>query len=878
MNANEAAQMCARAEESFKKLNGCPLDRILDVFGKMGEKWADPKYHLRKLALEQLPEETGFSTEMIELGLKELCWLFDPRVLRKKIATELKGIPRTGSGFYDHSTQTEFKWRPLGTALHVLSGNVFLVAAGSLVEGLLTGNSTILKPSSSEKIFPKLLLQSLKGCDEEGIVSGSVQLADYSASQAEVIAQFKKRVDAIVIWGGEEAVKAYREGLSARTRLVVFGPKLSLAVATKEGLKTQGLKLTAQRLARDISVWDQNACTAPQACFVEGTAGAGLLAGALAASMKEISRKLPPGRPDPDTAAEIRKLRTVFEIAQTRKEALLLESEKDLDWTIVVDKNMATFEPSPLHRTIKIIPFENFDEVIAQLERLRGYIQTVGLAVSPGERKEITARLENSGALRIVEAGSMALGNIDDPHDGSYDLPQLMNLVFTRVALPEGLEPGDVLDPEERTGLINSRFKELIRTARASSYYSKIFKGLKIETIADLGKLPVLTREKMEANMPPRGYGLYTGDLKEKLKSSLSPFPGAITGGYVTRSGGSTGLPKFSIYDGRDWEEMISHAVRVLRAAGLRAGDRLANCFMAGELYGGFVSFDHINCRLGATTFAFAGDSRPELFAQVWKKFSINAIEGVPSTILPLLRKAKELQPALTLEKVIFAGSPMSETDRGWLKSALKVKRVSSVIGANDGGQLAYQCPEMNGTFHHTADEFNYIEITDEKGHGVGDGTPGRILITSLLKFAFPLIRYDVGDLGRIVPGKCACGRTGRILEFLGKSGDEFSAGCLNLKYREFKNALKKFAFTELQAAVKNSVGGEILSLRLETPDFSSKTLKSAIYGGFLKNMPEIKNKLDSGGLYRLEIELHRPGSLPRTPGSRKVKNVSDER
>ncbi|MEK7721187.1 MAG: hypothetical protein AAB359_02225, partial [Elusimicrobiota bacterium] len=321
-----------------------------------------------------------------------------------------------------------------------------------------------------------------------------------------------------------------------------------------------------------------------------------------------------------------------------------------------------------------------------------------------------------------------------------------------------------------------------------------------------------------------------------------------------------------------------SHAVGILRACGLKQGDRLANCFMAGDLYGGFVSFDHINCRIGATTFAFAGEVRPAMFADVWKKFSINALEGVPSSMMPMLRKAKELEPALTLETVISAGSPLSETDRRWLKSTLKVKRVSSVIGANDGGQIAYQCAELSGAFHHTADDFNYIEITDEKGRGVPDGTHGRILITSLLKFAFPLIRYDIGDLGRIVPGSCACGRTARVLEFLGKSGDEVVIGCLNLKYREIRSALKKFSFTELQVAAKNSVNGEILALRLETPDFSSKTLKCGVYNGVLEGMPAVKRRLESGDIYKLEVELHKPGSLPRTITSRKVKNVIDER
>ena len=68
----------------------------------------------------------------------------------------------------------------------------------------------------------------------------------------------------------------------------------------------------------------------------------------------------------------------------------------------------------------------------------------------------------------------------------------------------------------------------------------------------------------------------------------------------MSRSGGSTGIPKFSVYDRADWNSLIDAGERAVRFAGLRMNDRLANCMMAGDLYGSFVSFDHINSRIGA--------------------------------------------------------------------------------------------------------------------------------------------------------------------------------------------------------------------------------------------------------------------------------------
>ena len=140
---------------------------------------------------------------------------------------------------------------------------------------------------------------------------------DYSSYPDGRHGTFKAEVDGVVVWGGKDAVEAYRNQLPARTKCIVFGPKLSVAVLTERGIKRLGVDETATRLADEISIWDQNACTAPQMCFVEGEKNARLLVESLAARLEEEeSETLPCGPADVDTAVEIQKVRGISEMEE----------------------------------------------------------------------------------------------------------------------------------------------------------------------------------------------------------------------------------------------------------------------------------------------------------------------------------------------------------------------------------------------------------------------------------------------------------------------------------------------------------------------------------------------------------------------------------
>jgi len=859
LTSSEAQCILEKAQSRRAAIQNFPQDKTLRVLQSLGQVWADPKNRFRQKCLKELPVETGFSKEMIEVSLQSLSDTLSADKLERKLKTELRGIVR-GEWKWDRETNTRHSFEPLGIILHILSGNVYLVGLGSLVEGLLTGNVTLLKQSSEETVFLPYLMESLQEIDKEGVLAKSVAVFDYPSTDQEVIRIFKRAVDGIVIWGGEEAVKAYRNELPARTRVIVYGPKLSFAVVTEKGIHESSTERVADQIAKELMVWDQNACTAPQMVFVEKEDSAQKLASHIADSLGKVNQVIPPGSADLNTAVEIQKIRGVREIAQARGEGRLWSSTGNVDWTVFTS-TVQSIEPSPLHRTIKIVGFEKWEEIEREMELLRGYIQTVGLCVGHEEVTSLSEKLFKAGALRVLEVGQMGSGEIDDPHDGSFDLSQFGNFVFQR-GDSQGRAPEDEMPIEKYQSLIDSRLRILIDHAKRSPFYSQKLLGVEVEGIRDLPRIPILSRKNMEEQGDPQTQGLKTRDW---------------WGGYVTRSGGSTGKPKFSIYDGPDWEALVNSAMRVLEGAGLRKGDRVANCMLAGDLYGSFVSFDHINSRVGATSFAFAGELKVDVFLQTWLDFKINVIEAIPTVLMPLLRKCKEKERDFAIEKVIFGGQPLSPADREWIVEHCGAKRISSIIGANDGGHLGYQCAFSNGNIHHLVDDYNFIEIVNRKGETVAEGESGKVLITTLQKLGFPLIRYEIGDSARFVSGQCECGRKGRRIEYLGRTDDMVSVGLMNFNYSDVLGAIGNEKVSLVQVVAKSSEKGESIQINIETEqntqDFAQK-IRDKLLGG----IPRLAEALSKGSLFSLDISLKKPGELIRDPRTGKVRLVIDER
>ncbi|RKT12194.1 phenylacetate-CoA ligase [Streptomyces sp. 1114.5] len=424
-------------------------------------------------------------------------------------------------------------------------------------------------------------------------------------------------------------------------------------------------------------------------------------------------------------------------------------------------------------------------------------------------------------------------------------------LAQARAAAADGLD-----------GRVAARLRYLVERARRTPYYG----GLDLPRVtarADLQRLPVLNKSDLEQHSLPTARDLSSGDRPS---------------GEVLRSGATAGTPRYIVYSRADWTNMVREAIPVLYALGLRPGDRVINTLFGGELYGGLVTSQNELSRMPVETYTVGGSASADHILMLVRHFDANVVLGMPALLLPVLRAAKAAFPELRLEKVLYGGSPMMETDKQWLRDELGAKTVASILAANDGAQLGYQCSEMSGTLHHVCDDYNLIEVVDEQGRPLPDGEVGELLVTSLQKLEGPLIRYRIGDIGRIFPYSCGCGLTGRVLEYLGRSDGQIKAHAQTMLYADVVAELAAFEVSQVQVEVASLDGHESIVIRTE----SARPLDPAVVKAHLESRFSLLGSRQEWEtdelLLHFAVECLGEGELPRHPVSGKVRGVIDRR
>jgi phenylacetate-CoA ligase len=156
-----------------------------------------------------------------------------------------------------------------------------------------------------------------------------------------------------------------------------------------------------------------------------------------------------------------------------------------------------------------------------------------------------------------------------------------------------------------------------------------------------------------------------------------------------------------------------------------------------------------------------------------WDQVGPAALFGYPSSIALFVRHAQQQRRLLDtsrLKAIFVTGEVCFPQDRSVIESYFGVP-VADGYGSREAGFIAHQCPE--GRMHITAE--NVIVEFLKDGLPVPDGSCGEITVTHLDAYGMPFVRYQTGDVGRLIPGRCACGRglplmdvvQGRTTDFL---------------------------------------------------------------------------------------------------------------
>ena len=368
-------------------------------------------------------EALRLSTRVAEARLRQAREMFSGEALTYRLEREL-GVDyglthRPAPPFCGRSISERIV--PLGVLFHIAAGNADALPAYSVVEGLLAGNVNILKlPSAADGGLSLRLLARL--IEIEPCLAGYIYALDYSSRDTQELGLLARLADAVVIWGGDEAVSSVRKMTPPDTKIVEWGHKISFAYATERGLAEGQM----EGLARHICETNQLLCSSCQGVFVDTDD--------MAAVRRFAERFLPILERTSEEYPADAGLGAQAQVTLRRRSA---ELEAVLGGGRVfggAESSISALEDSRLETGIM---FRNIwakrlprGRIIKELRPYKNHLQTAALLCGAAERDELTQLLLMAGVSRVTRGENMSESYCGEPHDGEFALRRYTRIAF----------------------------------------------------------------------------------------------------------------------------------------------------------------------------------------------------------------------------------------------------------------------------------------------------------------------------------------------------------------------------------------------------------------------------------------------------------------
>ena len=297
---------------------------------------------------------------------------------------------------------------------------------------------------------------------------------------------------------------------------------------------------------------------------------------------------------------------------------------------------------------------------------------------------------------------------------------------------------------------VSNQIENLLKHAKSTTQYYAKQKNLKLE------EFPVVNKRILIEN--------YDDILSENYKNQKL---------HTMSTSGSTGTPFTVVQDKRKRSRVIAAVIFFGKQCGYHFGER--QMFLRAWVKS--VEKNKIK--------KFLQNMIPEDISKLDEK-KLTEIENILLTdqkISNILSYAstleklskflvdKEHRPTEFSVKSIISGSEILQDEtREKLKKVFGCNIVSRYAN-EENGILGQECLENHKEFHLNYADYYFEFLKLEEDVPAQDGEMARIVITDLYNYAFPMIRYDTGDLA--IVGKSSCENKGKVIkEIYGRKVD----------------------------------------------------------------------------------------------------------
>ena len=393
-----------------------PSEDIISFLNQVGDLWKNKNYELRKESVKISSLTTGYHEKMIQFSYDMIPYILSKEFLNQTIDIELHN--RKFLDEWIEAGETMVRAIPIGKLLHIVAGNVPIVSILSFMMGILTKNVNIVKVASGDPSTFIHFVLSFQEIDKNHPVTKTTS-ALYWKHDSEAEKECFDIVNGILVWGGFDAVHSARKKSKPNQVILEFGPRKSVQLIGKEVYENDTkLQEVAQKIAHDLSLYDQQACHSPQIAFVEGEAEK--LCRAIAKAMETKERNLPKGYTSVDEKTAVSHERMM---AKFRGDKVF--QPDSTKWTIILTKDFENTVQHPLSRTLYVIEVKDLKEVLEYIDET-----VMVVAFSSFKRlNELKDEIFKRGVDRITVIGKMGYFPLGYPQEGRRNLSQLVKWV-----------------------------------------------------------------------------------------------------------------------------------------------------------------------------------------------------------------------------------------------------------------------------------------------------------------------------------------------------------------------------------------------------------------------------------------------------------------
>jgi phenylacetate-CoA ligase len=380
-----------------------------------------------------------------------------------------------------------------------------------------------------------------------------------------------------------------------------------------------------------------------------------------------------------------------------------------------------------------------------------------------------------------------------------------------------------------------------------------------ITSLADLSKLPFTTKEDLRVNYP---YGMFAVPLREVVR--------------IHSSSGTTGKPTVVGYTKNDLKAWSNLVARFMTAAGVTHDDVVQIAFGYGMFTGAF-GLHYGTETIGAAVIPMSGGNT-EKQIMIMQDYKSTVLVCTPSYAITIADRIDKLgldPKSLALKVGLFGGEPWSEAMRKEIETRLAISAtdnygLSEMIGPGVAGECIHKCG-----MHISEDAFIPEIIDPETCRVLPPGSTGELVLTSICKEAFPMIRYRTRDITSLEYSACECGRTMvRMKKTMGRSDDMLIIKGVNVFPSQIEEVLVAIEGCEphYQLVVDRKGSLDVLEICIEVTEnmFFDEMKKQRAF------LEAVEKKIDSVLGVGVTVKLVEPNSIPRHEG--KAERVIDKR